>query len=180
MQNDEVKLLVTVKPLEWQGDFAHTGLGLFYHVDHATGTPGWVVLEKIEGSSTTKSGWHTIAQAQAEAERDYTQRILARLSSIPSTVSGETVPDEVTEDHLQRLAEKMLAGCGWKAGDAMGYHPVRQLLIRFGMLVKGVELDRCGYPECGCDDDATCSVAFTKIAASPANPAETQAVELGK
>lgn len=74
---------VAVKPLEWEGDFAHTRFGLFYHVNHATGTPGYVVLEKHEGSATSKSSWDTVADAQVAAEADYASRIRSALVATP-------------------------------------------------------------------------------------------------
>lgn len=92
--------------------------------------------------------------------RAMTTTLRSQLSGITDETSSA---DELTEDHLQRLAEKMMLVMGWKAGDAIGFPSVRQLLVRFGFLVSGVELDECGYPECGCDDDAACSAAMSKM-----------------
>jgi len=92
--------VVVVKPLEWDGDFAHTPFGLFYHVNHATGVPGLVVLEKNEGSSVLKSAWNTVDEAKAAAQADYEARIRSALTS-PASEERDSVievTDAMVED----------------------------------------------------------------------------------
>lgn len=90
-----------VKPLEWDGDFAHTDLGLYYYVNHATGQPGWVILERHQGSSTTNQGWPTIEAARAAAQADYTQRIN---SALAAPVRDETEIRAATLEEALKLA----------------------------------------------------------------------------
>jgi len=61
-----------VRGLEWQVDFAHTNLGLFYFVSRY---PECAVLEKNEGSMSLKSAWATVEDAKAEAQADYERRV---------------------------------------------------------------------------------------------------------
>jgi len=72
------KLEQIVKPLIWDGDFVHTSLGTFYHVNHATGVPSFVVLERNEGAMVTKSAWPTVDEAKAAAQAHFNQAELER------------------------------------------------------------------------------------------------------
>lgn len=69
-----------VKPLEWIGDFAHTGFGLHYYLAF---DGSFVILEKREGSSTTKSAWPNRDEARAAAQADYETRIRSVLIPAP-------------------------------------------------------------------------------------------------
>lgn len=71
---------VKVRELEWQSDFSHTPFGLFYMISDYN---GGAILEKIEGSSTTKSAWPSRQVAKDAAQGDYERRIRSAL--VPST-----------------------------------------------------------------------------------------------
>lgn len=79
---------VAVKALEWNGHFGHTPLGMLYVVSDYN---GGAILEKIEGSATTKSAWPSREEAKSAAQADYEQRILSALSPAKRE-AGETAP----------------------------------------------------------------------------------------
>ena len=78
-----------IKPLEWEGDFAHTGLGLFYHIDRRTGN----ALYRITNSATTglaagltDEEYHGIAQA------DFDSKVRGALEPSPITPAEHLAP----------------------------------------------------------------------------------------
>lgn len=78
---------VGVKPLEWDGDFAHTGFGMFYRIDRQETR---TILYRIEVSgrigilaNEPDDVMHAAAQA------DYERRIRSTLTPAPDT-EGET------------------------------------------------------------------------------------------
>lgn len=69
---------VKVKPLVWEGDFAHTSLGGYYHIEH--GNEHVLVLKFHTGSSQTGIAIkYDIPAIEAAAQADYESRIKAAL-----------------------------------------------------------------------------------------------------
>lgn len=69
-------------------------------------------------------------------------------------------PDEITEGAIRSRAKALILKNGWKPGDRPGLHSVVELMTAIGMHVaQQPPKDRCAYPECGCDFDATCANA---------------------
>jgi hypothetical protein len=99
MQNDEVKLPVTVKPLEW-GETSYGRPEAFsiigvYRVNEAI-NGGWsVVFSGLHGRALEghdgRTNFVTIDAAKAAAQAHFEAAIRKTISAIPSTVSGETV-----------------------------------------------------------------------------------------
>ncbi|RAS13531.1 hypothetical protein [Ensifer adhaerens] len=67
---------IGVKKLNWFGDYAHTCLGIFYHLNEL-GADRSVILEKIEGDSTFKSFHSTREIAKSSAQEDFDLRIMS-------------------------------------------------------------------------------------------------------
>lgn len=91
LEEGAVTLPVTVKPLEWHGGFAHTGVGMYFYL---TKEADGCILERHEGSSTIKSFYPTEAAAKTGAQTKFAEAILATLS--PSTDIGETYRCDVS------------------------------------------------------------------------------------
>lgn len=90
--------------------------------------------------------------------------------SAPPADSG--VPaDEVTESTIRGIAKKLVVDMGWKRGERPGLHSVIELMTKCGLAARLVN-DRCNYPECGCDADATCAVAEPMLSAAPSTPGQ--------
>lgn len=175
-KHDEVKLPVTVKPLDWgdrktntAGDWtwgAKTSIG-WYIASTASG-------ERCKGShfwfivGETISAWaNSEAEAKAAAQADYTQRILSALSGIPAPGSGETVPDGWKLVPVELPDEMMIATlrAGYAASRATSKE-ADALIARWMRDPERQAFSRAQYA--------------AMLSASPANPAETQAVEVGK
>ena len=71
---------VRVKPLVWEGDFAHTSLGGYYHIEY--GNEHALVLKFHAGSSQTGIAVkYDIPAIEAAAQADYESRIKAALDT---------------------------------------------------------------------------------------------------
>lgn len=93
-------------------------------------------------------------------------------------VTAARAPDEATEFALRSRARKLLTNKGWTTpGSNISLHSAIELLTAFGMeLSRAPETDRCAYPECGCDFDATCNAAHPTVKVS-GDAAEWQPIE---
>lgn len=65
-----------VKPLEWSGAFAHTGVGIYFYLREEA---GGFVLERHEGVSTIHSFFDTEEDAKARAQSKFEEAILSTL-----------------------------------------------------------------------------------------------------
>lgn len=154
-----VELAVTVKPLEWtkaaDGDLsrAETIIDTYRVWTHheSDGRWFWCLTGVVDGHAKDE------ATAKAAAQADYEQRILSALS--PSPVPAPLPGSGETESNYPEIPD------GWKL---VPVEPTKE------MIDAGLRKNASNpHPWCP-------AVYRAMLAASPANPAETQAVEVGK
>jgi hypothetical protein len=75
-------------------------------------------------------------------------------------VQGKEALGDLARDDIRRRAKALLVRNGWKPGDTPSTHSIIELMTAIGLDVATNPVDRCAYPECGCDHDATCAEAF--------------------
>lgn len=70
-----------------------------------------------------------------------------------------------TIDTMRAEAGDLLARLGWLETPRaqLALHQVQSLMAEFGMRVHSGEVG-CGWPECGCCDDAVCGEAVPHLA----------------
>ncbi|HWK65355.1 MAG TPA: hypothetical protein VNS34_10465 [Rhizobiaceae bacterium] len=75
--------------------------------------------------------------------------------------------DEITEDEVRSRAKAMYVNKGWRTTDRLPAHSVTGLMTELALSVLRERPASCGYPGCGCDNDAVCNAALV----APASPA---------
>ena len=80
---------------------------------------------------------------------------------------------EIGRDDLRSRAKRMLHRNGWKPGNQFSGHSVVELMVSLAIDAVQSPPDRCGYPECRCCHDASCSEAALSATSPAAEIAET-------
>lgn len=70
--------------------------------------------------------------------------------------------DEIAHDEARSRARSLLKKNGWAPTSRISTHSIIELMAALAMDVSRHPLSHCGYPDCGCDEDAVCANAVTK------------------
>lgn len=114
---------------------------------------GWAATDQTGGNYRTGPCCDDCGASADSVERWNTR-------AQPTPQDQGSIPDEITETAIRSRAKALILKNGWKPGDRPGLHSVVELMTAIGMHVAHQPpTDRCAYPECGCDFDATCANA---------------------